>query len=354
MIGAMLPTPFHVRTAEHNCANAWTALHAFTVPAHYGDPHQESLAPRLTAALFDISAHEDLRIQGAGAAALLSAACAAPLGGLSPGQSQDVHWCADGDGLRGTGLVSRLGKDDFLLRSEDADIGWFAGAAPRFEAAVRDITCERGLLFLSGPFAQAILEAAGLQVSHLAIHRHADHDWRGLAVTVLRKPRPRGYELACAADDATLLFDRLMRAGRMFGLRLAGEDALRLLRLEEGLPRAHADFTPAREPFAREPAPASLGVEDARGAAGMGDHSVLAGIQMDGAEPAPFAPVFCGGSAAGRALGSAYSPALRSAIALAQLSASCAAPGTRVTIRRLDAAGPQELRGMVVSLPFLG
>ena len=42
-----LPTPFHVRTAERNPANAWVARGGFTVPAHFGDVVQEALAARV-------------------------------------------------------------------------------------------------------------------------------------------------------------------------------------------------------------------------------------------------------------------------------------------------------------------
>jgi len=353
MMGAVLPTPFHAGTAMQNLVNAWTIRGSFTVPAHYGDPRQEALAARFSVAMADITAAEDLCIEGPRAASFLATACNTPLADLAIGASRAVYWCAEGDGVRGYGRVSRLAEDKFLLRSADIDLGWFSCAAPRFGVSLRDATQMRGLLLITGPFALAALVAAGLEVGDLNEDRHGDYDWRGLAVTVFRRPSAAGYELSCAAHDAIPVFDRLMRHAPLLALRLIGEDALQLLQLEAGLPLVHADFAPAREALASEPSPESLGFK----ARPHGDHDsarrVLAGIAWDSDQPAPFAPVFAGGKEVGRTLRSLYSPAMKCAIALAQLDSDGAAVGTVVSMMRLESSGLTESTGRVVALPFL-
>ena len=353
MRDALLPTPFHARTAEHNLANAWVMRGAFTVPAHYGDPCQEVLAPRRSAAMIDVSAQQDLRIEGAGAASLLSAACGAAVRGMSIGHCEDVHWGADGGGLRGYGVLSRIAEQDFLLRSAEIDIGWFASAAPRFDANLRDATCERGLLLLTGPYAVAAMVAARLEVLPLEPKRHAHFDWRGLAITVFHCGRLGGYELSVAPEDATLAFDRLFRGRRLVSLRLAGEEALQLLQLEAGLPLPYLDFAPARELFARAPAPAPLGFEQPHDAGGSTAKRVLAGLELESDQPLPFAPVFAGGGKVGRTLRSLYSPSLKAAIALAQVAPKHASPGTVLTVRHAGTRDLREVSARVVPLPFL-
>lgn len=350
----LLPTPFHARMAEHNSANAWTKRGAFTVPAHFGDPLQEALAARVSAVMTDISAREDLRFEGAGAGALLSAACGADFETLEKGLSRAVHWRADGGGVRGIGRLHRMGETDFLLRSEDCDPAWFVPAAPRFNAEIRDETKARGVLYLAGPFAFAVLAAARLEeAALLEPGHHRDFAWRGLNVAVSRPDQHAAYEIVCAADDATLVFDRLWRAGRMFGLRLAGQEAFELLQLEAGVPLLSLDFKSAREAFAHAPSPASLGLGGAlRGGSTRADLT-LAGVELDGEEPAPFATLFHKDVQAGRTLRSAYSPALKGAIALAQLDAAYAAPGTMLRLRRAGLKGAEEFTARVVALPFL-
>jgi len=352
MTGELLPTPFHARTAMRNLVNAWMIRGSFTVPAHYGDPRQEALAARLTAAMGDVSATEDLVIDGQGSVAFLATACGTPFAGMDIGASRSARWCAEGDGLRGYGSVSRLGEDKFLLRSADIDLAWFESAAPRFDVSLRDATRERGLLFFTGPLALPVLIAAGLEISDLKENHHSDYDWRGLTVTIFRRTRISGYELSCSAEDAIAVFDRLVRHGPLLALRLLGEEALQLLQLEAGLPLPHADFAPARIALTREPSPASLGFGVRFSSAEEGEQRVLAGIEWDG-DPAPFAPVFAGGKEIGRTLRSLYSPALKCAIALAQLDPDCAAAGTAVTMMRLESAGWRQNTGRVVELPFL-
>ncbi|HEY4265488.1 MAG TPA: glycine cleavage T C-terminal barrel domain-containing protein [Micropepsaceae bacterium] len=349
----LLSTPFHARTAEHNRANVWVPSDAYTVPAHYGDSRRESLAARCTAALIDVSATQDLSIAGEGAAALLSAVCGPAVRGIAIGHSQILHWCADRGGLRGFGVMSRLAEDGFLLRSTDADIGWFAAAAARFQTRVRDATAERGLLLLTGPYAVAVMVAARLEILPLEAMRHGSFDWRGIAVRVFHRAHPDGYEISVAPEDAALAFDRLTRAGRLVSLRLAGEDALQLLQLEAGVPLAYRDFAPAREAFACAPSPAALGFTASEGMGEGAGALVLAGLELESDRPMPFAPVVAGPRDAGRTLRSLYSPSLKAAIALAELAPQHAAPGTAVTVRRGERFSEVDVRARVVALPFL-
>ena len=353
MMGGLNPTPFHARTAAQNFTNAWVNKGGFTVPAFYVDTVPEALAARLTAAVIDVTPRQDLRIEGKGASELLAVACGNGAAALQVGHSKPVHWCADGGGLRGSGTASRMGEHDFLLRSDDADFAWFASAAGRLGAAVRDVTTDRGLILLAGPYAVPVMVAARLEVPYLELNRHVTLDWFGFPVTVFHSARPLGYEIACAPEDGPLLLDRLFRRASLFGLRLAGEEALQVLEIERGVPAPHADYTPARQPFARLPAPAVLGLKDENSPVRQAS-AVLAGIELDGSEPMPFAPVFAnGGNKIGTTLRSLYSPALRSAIALAELTRAQAAKGTLVKVLRFDASGPRECLGRVVPLPFL-
>ena len=353
MTDALLPTPFHVRTAVRNHANAWVQRGRFSVPAHYGDPHQEALTARMSAVVIDMSAEQDLSISGEGAAALLSAACGPAIRGLGIGRSDRVYWCADGGGLRGFGVLSRLGEEEFFLRAGDADIGWFASAAQHFGPSVRDVTAKRGVLLVVGPYAMPLMVAARLEAFPLEIGRPAQTDWRGISVALSRSPIGEGYEISCAPDDALIVFDRLARAGRIIGARLAGENARQLLHMESGLPLVHVDFAPAREPYAQGPLPLSLGFHDPAAPAAMAQAPVLAALQFESDEPLSFAGLFASGSDVGRGMRSLYSPALKGAIALAQIPARHAAAGTVLTARTTDSSGVREAPAHVVPLPFL-
>jgi glycine cleavage system T protein (aminomethyltransferase) len=345
---ALLPTPFHIRTAQYNTGNAWLRRGAFTLPAHFGDPQYEALAARFSCVLADVSALEDMCVEGAGAGALLAAACGPGVRTLKLGGTHSVQWSADGGGLRGFGTLLHVAENEFVLRGSDADIGWFAPHASRFGASIRDATAERGVLLLAGPFAPAVLAAAGLeQVAAFEPDEHVRHDWSGIPVSLSREARLNAYVIACAADVGAHIFDRLLKAGLPLGLRLAGQQAVELLQLEAGIALPHLDFKPARANFALEPLPASLGVS-----APAGDMPVLAGVEFDSDGAYPFATLFHEGTEAGRTLCSAYSLALRRAIALAQLDPKYAAPGTALRIPGAKKTDTEAV-ARVVPLPFL-
>lgn len=345
---ALRPSPFHVRMALHNHDNAWTARGAYTVPARFGASAHEALAARFTCVLADLSALEEMRVQGAGAAELFASACGGGVRAMEAGEARQVHWCSEGGGLRGFGTLLRESEDSFLLRADDTDIGWFAPHAARFGVTINESEAERGLLLLAGSSAPSLLAAAGLDhAGPLAAHRHIHHDWNGIPVTLARYARMNGFFVGCTADDGVLVFDRLMRAGKSVGLRLAGQEALELMQLEAGIVLPHLDFSPARDDVAREPLPSSLGI-----GAPSGTSRVLAGVEFDGEEPHSFVSLFHEGSEVGRTLRSAYSLALRRAIALAQIDPKYVTPGTMLQVGTGD-KGSSGQAARVVALPFL-
>lgn len=351
------PTPFHLRTAEHNLGNLWFARGPLTVPARYGDPHEEALAARVACVLIDASALSRLRVHGPGAAKLLARACATDMESLAPGAAKSVVWRADGGGLRGVGVVARFGAANFTLTAFDTDGPWFAGAAKAFDATVRDESMEKGLLLLVGPFAGHVLQTAGLgEAASLEPGHHAVQPWRGLTVTVSRwSELPHvlgGYEIACANDDGLFVFDRLWRAGQSASLQLAGQEAWETLLLEQGVPISGIDFTPARDWDASKPLAGSLGLGDLAGETNNAPDRVLAGIECESEDPVPFAPVMDGNETVGATLRSAYSPALKRAIALAQLERAHATPGVTVAVRRVTPGGFADIHARVTALPI--
>lgn len=347
-------SPFHVRMAEHNLGNAWASRGAFTLAARFGDPCQEALAARAACVMIDASFLTRLRVHGAGAAKLLAAACAFDAEALAAGNSQRVFWRVNGGGVRGMGTAARFGATNFILRSFESDGAWFNEAAKRFDAAVRDETLEKGLLFLLGPRAADVLAAVDLhEAALLEPGKHAVFPWRGVNVMMSRwsvlSRALDGYEIGCANNDAVTVFDRLWRTGQNLGLVLAGQEAFDTLLLEQGVPIPGVDFVPAREAIAREPAPDSLGLI----APSQGALRTLVGLEFESEAPAAFAPILRNGAVIGATMRSAYSPALRRAIALAQIDHAQANPGTVVAVRRLTSRGDETAIARVTALPIV-
>lgn len=202
------------------------------------------------------------------------------------------------------------------------------------------------MLQLIGPFAFAVLAAAGFEdVARLAPGRHMAVVGHGFTLGVSRFGALGGYEVACTTSDALALFDRFLRAGRLFDCVLAGETAREILLLEAGVPIVGIDFAPARLASETKPHPESIGL------APPGTGPVLVGIELESDTPAGFTPVSVEGREAGRTLRSVYSPSLRRAIALAELAPTAAMAGTLVRVGCAD--GRTACAGRVAALPFL-
>lgn len=361
-------TPFHARAAEANRGNAWSARNGVTLATVYSNAEDEALTARLRVAMADISWRWRLSLEGDGVTGLVSRLFTRDVSKLPPGQSLKALWLTDGGAVRGAGLVARYGRDSYLLAASEPDADWFAFAANTFGATARDISEDEGGLAIVGPYAKSVLERAGIDAA-LEPLQFRKLFWRGVDVTLSRWGEHGGYEIWCKPDDGVLLWDRIARAGAAFDLLPAGLAAMDLLDLEAGIARPGRDYQAARDGFAKVPTPASLGLErlvDLDHAEFNGRSSWLAGrdaepktlvgIEIEADRPAPHTPLLLGERTVGRTLNSHYSPALRRAIALAQVERSAAEPGTSLTLALSPNRETPDFRTVaarVVALPFL-
>lgn len=357
-------TPFHARTAEANRDNHWTVRNRFTLPLQFGEPAAEAAAARFGVVMADISWRWRVVLEGARTRELVQRLFTRDAAALSPGQALKALWLSDGGGVRGAGVVARHGRQSFQLVAAAEDAAWISSAAALFGVIARDVTEDEGGLALIGPYAGKLVAALGLDAAlePLALRKFL---WRNLEVTLSRFGEQGGYELWCKSEDATLLWDRVARAGEAFAILPAGQIAMDTLDLEAGVPRPGRDYdgaSAADEPLAGELRLAALidaehlGFNGRAAAMAARPKRRLVGLALNTVVPAPFTPVLANGTVVGRTLSSLYSPLLRRALALAQLDEAHAAPGTRLTLAlpaARDVLLPTVTAASVVDLPFL-
>jgi aminomethyltransferase len=361
-------TPFHVRAAVANRDNAWTTRNGVTLSSFYDDAGDEALAARTRVAIADISWRWRAMIEGPRAGEFLSRLLTRDPAKLESGNALKALWLSDSGGVRGAAVVARFGRDSFLLASAAPDREWIGAAASSFALAPRDISETEGGLAIVGPYAHATLAACGLEADlEPLVFRKLF--WRGLDVTLSRWGEHGGYEIWCKSDDGIVVWDRLMRAGATFGIVPAGLAVQDLLDIEAGIARPGRDYAPAREAFAKGPTPLALGLEklidddhksfngrDAWLRARLMETRRLAGIEFDGDAPAPFTPLLLDNKTVGHTLTSAFLPALRRAIALAQVDVAAIQPGTALSLMlppSLEFPDFRNATARIVSLPFL-
>jgi len=359
-------SPFHARAAELNRANAWLVKNGITLAAAYTGVNNEALAARTRVGMADISARWQVALEGPRVVELLQRLLTRDISALSPGTALKALWLNDQGGMRGAGVVARYGQESFRLTAFVADREWISQATDLFDVSFTEHAVTSGGLALSGPYARATLKAAGLLPSDLDVLAFRVLTWHGVEVTLARFGQQGGYELWCNADDALMAWDRIVQAGASFGLEPIGLTAADILDIEAGVPRPGRDFVPATD--SEPPDPRALGLERlidenhafngraAYLARSSKKHPMLVGLEIDSDVPAPFTPLMRNGTVAGATLGACYSPALRRAIALAQVDQTLCQPRTPLSLTlppSIDAPQLRIVTARVATLPFL-
>lgn len=243
-----LGTPFQPRIDALGLKQEWYSWAGYRAPHSLWDEELEYFAIRSQAALFDISPMTKYRIEGPDAEAYLDRVTLRDVTRLKPGRVHYTAWCDDEGFVLDDGTLLRLSPTRFRLCSQERHLPWLLDSAMGYEVNVEEETEAVAGLALQGPTSFAILRDAGFAgVERLKVFDLAEFAHDGATVTISRTgfTGDLGYELFVPADKALSLWDRLMAAGELRGIRAIGYTALNRARLEAGLIVANADFTTA-------------------------------------------------------------------------------------------------------------
>ncbi len=386
-------TAFHPRTAPLNRKMQWREWSGYFASSVYADFHDiEYNAIREAAALIDVSPLYKYRIRGGDALRLVDRVITRDATKLAVGQVYYTPWCDEHGKVIDDGTVHRLGEQDFRWTAADPQLRWLRQNARGLDVRIDEISEAVAALALQGPLSRDVLEAAtGESFADLAYFRRRAARLGRIEIDVSRTgyTGDLGYELWIPTEQAVKAWDRLIEAGRSYGIRPAGMLALDVVRLEAGLILIEVDYTSARHAMnpdqSYSPFEIGLGrlvsldkgdfvgrlaLEREQRAGGPARR--LVGLELDwyaiealytaqGLPPAISptvdrspVPVFAErGGQIGRATSRGWSPILKQAIALASVPPSHERPGSRVDLEWTVEGRRGRVRGTVVGLPFL-
>ncbi|WP_295806415.1 glycine cleavage system aminomethyltransferase GcvT [uncultured Nitratireductor sp.] len=190
---------------------------------------KEHLHTRESAGLFDISHMQLFEIEGVGTTGFLSRACPLEATDLKEGQSKYTVLLNEQAGIIDDLIVTRLGESRFMIVAN-------AGNAAKDEAHLRAIASdfdvsftplERVLLALQGPDAEAVMIAAGLDLSDLTFMTGTEprDGWFAARSGYTGED---GFEVALPANEAERFARTLLEDDRVQWVGLAARDSLRL------------------------------------------------------------------------------------------------------------------------------
>ena len=336
----LLPTPFTERITESNPRRSWMAWSGSLSPAVLDSVEQEYFAIRNQATLFDISPLCKYAIRGPDAEAFCNRLVTRDVRKLAPGAVAYVLWCDDHGKVIDDGTLFRIGPDEFRLCAQERHLLWLEDSALGFQVELEDVTGNVAALALQGPTSCAVLKTLGLAgIDQLRPFRMERFPLGRFELTVSRTgfTGDLGYELWTTPDAALHLWDSLMAAGRLHGLRPIGWQPVEIARIEAGFLLVGVDYLAADHVLRpnRARSPFELGferlVDFAKGhfngrrallseqEAGGGLWRVV-GLDVAGNKPARDALLYSGGRREiGQVTSAVWSPTAKKNVAIASI-----------------------------------
>lgn len=336
---AVLETPFHGRAAALCQTNQWVRWAGYTTVEVYSEVEHEYFAIRNAATVFDISPMIKYRIAGPDAVAYLNRLMTRDVAKLRPGRVGYTLWCDGAGHVLDDGTLFHLEDGSFRLCAQERHLDWLLDSALGFEVEVADESEAVAGLALQGPTSCQVLKALGLDgVEALRPFDLRGFDVAGGPVMVSRTgfTGDLGYELWVEAARAEALWDGVFEAGRRFGIRPVGSQALDLVRIEAGFIATNIDFMAAEQALrhsrGRSPFELGLGrlVDFDKGhfngrrallaERAAGSQYALVGLDIEGNKPAAGALVYHRRKQeVGHVTSAMWSPTCKANLALATL-----------------------------------
>ncbi len=384
-------TPFHPRTATLCQAQNWRRWAGYLVAGSYELAlDREYWAIRDSAALIDVTPLMKYLIQGPDAIRFLNRVVTRDMDKLNIGQVYYTPWCDEDGRVIDDGTISRLDETTFRMTSADPNLRWLSMNAVGLDVNITEVTDQIAALSLQGPSSRTILNrCCEKPLDGLKYFRILENKLNGIAVTISRTgyTGDLGYEIWMDANEALLVWDALMAAGRDYGITPCGILAMDMARVEAGLFMIEVDYTSSKHAWieAQKSSPYQLGLDwavslDKNGyfvgrralerEKSAGSTWKLMGLEIEwsgmerlftdlGLPPhipgmafRGSLPVLAGSGQVGYVSTSSWSPLLKKYIALAHLQKPYFEQGTKLRMETTVEHHRQHAPAKVVKLPF--
>jgi heterotetrameric sarcosine oxidase gamma subunit len=269
-------SPFHDRLSAAGAyfreVSGWESPDWYAEPGAVPDPgplswgrqrwfprwQTEHRAARENVVLMDMSFMGRFLVQGRDAGRCLNRICANDVDGPA-GVITYTQWLNEQGTLEADVTVSKLAEDRFLVVVTDTMVRhaetWLRRHIPEdAHAFVTDVTGAYGQINVQGPRSRELLQSlTSVDLANAAFPfrcaRDIDIGYARLLCIRITYVGELGYELHIPAEHATHVYDRLIEAGRGFGLEHAGLKALASLRMEKGYRDYGHDIDNTDDPF---------------------------------------------------------------------------------------------------------
>jgi aminomethyltransferase len=229
----------------------------YMFPASYATPAEEHVNTRTNVGMQDLSSMGEIDVKGPGAERLLNTLLVNEVRDMLPGQVRYSTMCNHEGGVVDDITVYKFHDEHFMVVTSSAPrkktARWIMEHAQGASAYVTDISAAIALPVVQGPRSRELLKAlvsdvdlGALRYFRFTTGRIGDTE---LVISRTGYTGELGYELYTPAEEAPVVWDQVLQAGRAFGMMPYGALAMHSLRLEKALVLYGVDLDEERTPF---------------------------------------------------------------------------------------------------------
>ncbi|MFQ5944498.1 MAG: glycine cleavage system protein T, partial [Anaerolineales bacterium] len=236
--GARLRRSPYFEATQRYGAKGYTVYNHMLFPINFDDLEQEYQALLDDVTLWDVSVERQVEIVGRDAFEFTNRLTPRDLRSCDVGHCRYVLITADDGGIINDPVLLRLGPDRFWLALADSDVLlWAKGIALDSSMQVEISEPDVSPLQIQGPKSKQVLQALfGDQILGLKYYRFLEISLAGIPLIATRTgwTGEVGYEIyLCDSSRGDELWERIMEAGRPYGIRPTGPSDIR--RIEAGI-----------------------------------------------------------------------------------------------------------------------
>lgn len=314
----------------------------FDMPIEYLGIVEEHDAVRNRVGVFDVSHMGEVTVKGPDAERFVNHIFTNDVRNLADGAIQYGMMLYDDGGTVDDLLVYRRGPQDFLLvinaSNIDKDVEWILSHREGFDVDIRNISDDVAEIAVQGPEAEAVMrDVLGIDVTRLTFYTFRELP-DGSLVSRTGYTGEDGFEFYATPARIDEAWQKLMKAG----VQPCGLGCRDTLRFEAGLPlygdELSADITPVMAglgSFVKLDKEEFVGREAVAAQKAQGPAEKIVGLEIDGAAIARhgYEVLDLNDRVVGVVTTGYRSISLDRNLAMALVSSSCAAIGTRLKVR---------------------
>ncbi len=213
----------------------------YNMPVSYEGVNAEHETVRKGVGVFDVSHMGEFLITGPNALSLIQKVCSNDASKLVDGQAQYTYLSNETGGIVDDLIVYKLKDEEYLLvvNASNIDKDWeWISKHNTMDATMRNISDDYSLLAIQGPKAiEAMQSLTSEDLSAIKFYHFKVADFAGIEHVIISATGytgSGGFEIYCKNTEVEQVWNKVMEAGKKFGIKPIGLAARDTLRLEMG------------------------------------------------------------------------------------------------------------------------